>query len=1128
MTFVHLHNHTEYSLLDGAARIEKLVQRVKELGQPACAITDHGVMYGVIHFYQAAKKAGIKPIIGCEVYVASRTRHDKDARKDDAAYHLVLLAENQTGYQNLCRLVSIGFLEGFYYKPRVDMELLEQYSEGLIALSGCIAGELPELLLQNRPEDAKKLAARYLEIFGRGNYFIEIQDHGIEEEIQVLPQLKQLARELDIPLVATNDLHYVSKEDAKMHDILLCIQTGKTRDDENRMRFACDQFYLKTEEEMAALFGDCPEALENTVKIAERCNVDFHFGDLYLPRYEVPEGYDLHSYLVYLCQEGKKRRYPQVDQVVEERLNFELDIIKRMGFSGYFLIVWDMINHARECGIPVGPGRGSAAGSIVAYVLSITNIDPIRYNLLFERFLNPERVSPPDIDVDICDERRGEVVDYLFNKYGHDKVSQIITFNVLMAKGAVRDVGRVLDIPYAEVDAVAKLIPNDPKFKLADLKNVAKEAPELYQLYQSDDTVHELLDIAAQIQGMPRHAGKHAAGVVIAQNELISYMPVQKLADGIVTTQFEKQQVEDCGLLKMDILGLRTLSVIQNALENIKLSKGLDINIDSIPLDDPPTYEMLGRGDAVCVFQLESDGMRKILKNLRPERLEDIIALVALYRPGPLGSGMVEQFISNKHGETEITYMHPLLEDILKETYGVILYQEQVMQIASRLAGFSLGQSDMLRRAMGKKKPEVIAKERGHFVEGCVSNGIDASVAGSIFDLMEYFAGYGFNKSHSAAYAVLSYQTAWLKANYPEEFMAAMMTTVMDTVDKVPEYIEECKRMGIPVLPPDINESNVKFAVVGDKIRFAMAAVKNVGRDAVAKIVEERQANGPYRSMVDLCRRLPLNRKMLESLIKCGAFDSLGSRRSQLLAAMDEALELGRKLNADKDSNQLSLFDFGMQKNDAVQAELVLKDIPEYSSAELLAMEKESIGFYVSGHPLDSYSKYFANRVNCNCENIAQLESGTVVKIGGQISDLRQRITKGGATMATFMLTDQYGAIRCVVFPRNYTMLHDALLADHVVLVGGKLKDDDGRVQIVVDSLAAPAKLFLRLPDSQNGKQIDEVRSLLRQYPGDGEARFYFNDIRQYEDAGLQGVLPDPYLLESLVNCLGQENVVVK
>ncbi|NLF80392.1 MAG: DNA polymerase III subunit alpha, partial [Clostridia bacterium] len=914
MAFVHLHNHTEYSLLDGAARINDLVAKAADLGMPALAITDHGVMYGAISFYEQCKKAGIKPIIGCEVYVCN-DRKSRTGRRGDSACHLVLLAKNEQGYKNLCELVSFGFLEGFYYKPRVDHELLRQYHEGLICLSACIAGELPELLLSGDYQGAKAKAAEYREIFG-DDYYIELQNHGLNEELHINPQLLQIASELGIEPVATNDLHYVSAADADMHDILLCIQTGKIRSDEKRMRFPNKQFYLKTEEEMAALFPDCPQALANTLKIAEQCNVEFEFGRLFMPHYQVPEGHTMSSYLRILCEEGLACRYQPVTPDIKARLDYELEIIERTDFPGYFLIVWDLIKYAREAGISVGPGRGSAAGSIVAYSLGITDIDPLKYDLLFERFLNPERVTPPDIDTDISDVRRGEVVEYLVQKYGKDHVSQIVTFNFMLAKGAVRAVGRVLDLPYSEVDRLIKMVPDDLKIK--SIREAIEVCPELREIYDNEHWARELLDIADKIQGMPSHCGKHAAGLAISQNELISYMPVQKDSkDGSITTQYAKEQVEACGLVKMDLLGLRTLSLIDDALENIRLSYGLDIDIGTIPLDDAATYAMLGEGDAIAVFQLESEGMRKILRSLKPERFEDIIALVALYRPGPLGSGMVDDFIKGKHGTKKVRYMHPMLEDILKETYGVILYQEQVMQIAQALGGFSLGAADMLRRAMGKKKPEVIEKAKGDFISGCVDLGVNAKIADEVFELLKYFCGYGFNKSHSAAYALVTYRTAWLKANYPPEFMAAMLTSVMGESDKIPKYIENCRERGIQILPPDINESGEKFNVVGGNIRYAMAAVKNVGREAVRQIVEEREKNGRFGGMCELCERVQLNKKMLESLIKCGALDSFGHSRAALLAAMDRALDISRRLACDKDAEQLSFFDFGF---DAAQS----------------------------------------------------------------------------------------------------------------------------------------------------------------------------------------------------------------
>ncbi len=1126
MAFVHLHNHTEYSLLDGAAKIDDLVAKAAAYGMPACAITDHGVMYGVIDFYTKAKKAGIKPIIGCEVYVCN-DRFSRSGRKGDTACHLILLAENNEGYRNLCRIVSIGSLEGFYYKPRVDKEVLRRYSKGIICLSACIAGEVPEKILSGDLEGAKSIAKEYLDIFGPDHYFIEIQNHGLREELICIPHLLRIADELSLKVVATNDLHYVDASDAEMHDILLCIQTGKIRSDENRMRFANDQFYLKTEQEMAALFPDRPDALANTLEIAQRCQVDFEFGKLYMPNYQVPPGYDLQSYLRHLCQEGLNRLYQPVTPEIQERMEYELSIINRLDFPGYFLIVWDMINYARQQGISVGPGRGSAAGSIVAYCLGITNIDPLKYDLLFERFLNPERVTPPDIDTDISDLRRGEVVDYLVRKYGEEHVSQIVTFNFMLMKGAVRAVGRVLNMPYADVDKVVKLMPEDPKIKTID--KAMELSPDLRYIYENDPQVKELLDIADKIQGMPSHCGKHAAGVAIAQNELVSYMPVQKdNKDGSVTTQYPKEQVEACGLVKMDLLGLRTLSVIDDAVENIEKSRGIKIDMDSIPLDDPATYTMLSEGDAIAVFQLESEGMRKILKNLRPERFEDIIALVALYRPGPLGSGMVDDFIDGKHGLKKVTYMHPSMESIVRETYGVILYQEQVMQIVQVLGGFSLGKADMIRRAMGKKKIEIINAARDDFVNGCKNNHIDQKTAEEIFELLKKFGEYGFNKSHSAAYALVSYRTAWLKANYPAEFMAAMMTSVMDTVDKVPEYIEECKRMGITVLPPSINESGVKFNVVDGKIRYAMSAVKNVGREAVKKIVEEREANGPYVSLADLCQRQLLNRKVLESLIRCGALDNLGSNRATMLASIDRALELSKKANADKESDQLSLFDFGMDDASG-GASIQLIETAEYPFKQLLAMEKEMIGFYVSGHPLDVYGEQLYRKASHRIGQLTEAENGTKIKTAGMISGLVRRITKKGDPMASFVLEDQQNSIHCAIFPKTYEKLQHMVAEGRAVLVAARVRNENGLAELTIDDIQSPLKLYLRFADSQDYNFLQKARSLMLDYPGMIEVRAYFNDLQTYNDfPGISGVDIDKNLLQSLRLVLGEANVVAQ
>ncbi|MBQ6607452.1 MAG: DNA polymerase III subunit alpha [Firmicutes bacterium] len=1136
MSFVHLHNHTEYSLLDGAAKIKRLVARVKDYGMPACAITDHGVMYGAIDFYQECQSQGVKPIIGCEVYVCN-DRFSRSGRRGDVACHLILLAENNTGYQNLCRIVSKGFTEGFYYKPRVDHQVLRECSEGLICLSACVAGEIPEAILNGRYDEALELAREYKDIFGPDNFFIELQDHGLSEEKLCLPQLVKIARELDLGLVATNDLHYVDASDSEMHDILLCIQTGKLRSDENRMRFANDQFYLKTEDEMRSIFSAWPEALDNTLAIAERCNVSFEFGKLYMPVYQVPEGYDLSSYLRKLVVDGMKERYHPVTDELWQRMDYELNVISKLDFPGYFLIVWDMINHARHQGISIGPGRGSAAGSIVAYALHITDIDPIRWNLLFERFLNPERVTPPDIDTDISDVRRGEVVDYLVDKYGRDNVCQIVTFNYMLTKGAVKSVGRVLDIPYAEADRVVKMIPDDIDKIIHDEKSINSVVdairadmvgPDLKNEYETNPQSRELLDIASQIQGMPSHCGKHAAGVAIAQKEVISYMPVQRDArDGAITTQYAKEQVEMCGLVKMDLLGLRTLSLLDDTLENIEKSCGKKIDLNNIPLDDKETFEMLSAGDTNAVFQLESEGMKKYLRDLQPSRFEDIIAMVALYRPGPLGSGMVEDYIAGRHGK-KATYKHPLLEPILAETYGVILYQEQVMQIVQALGGFSLGAADMLRRAMGKKKPEIIDKAKDDFVSGCVEHGVDKKTAEEIFELLKYFGGYGFNKSHSAAYGMVAYETAWLKCHYRAEFLAATMTSMMDAAEKIPKYIEHCRASGIQVLPPDINESEEKFTVVNGRVRFALAAVRNVGREAVRQIVAERKANGLYTSVMDLCQRQPMNKKMLESLIKCGALDSLGATRSSMLAAMDQVLDRAKRLAEDKASAQMSLFDFGFDEQ-ARQVELDLPELPEYSFAEKLAMEKEMLGFYVSGHPFDTYRPYAGRKTNHTLEELDSLDNGEEVALAGLISGVTRRFTKNNQAMAVFTLEDELVSVRCTLFPRDYERLRDALLDGRCAIVRGKVKNNGGGAEITVSDLLPVCKLYLRLPSLERGDLLDAAREIMLKTPGFVPVEAYYEDVRRYMPfPSLSGVDLDADTVSRLKQLLGPSNVVAK
>ncbi len=1167
--FVHLHNHSEYSLLDGAARIKELVAKSADLGMPAVAVTDHGNMFGVLKLYEECKKVskereaqglpGIKPIIGCEFYVAPRSRFLKEGKEDKSTYHLVLLAENQQGYRNLCKLNAVAYLEGFYYKPRIDREILRQHSEGLICLSACLAGEVIQSLLENDMEAAYAIAQDYLEIFDRDHYFIELQDHGLDEQRLTNPQLIKLANDLNIGLVCTNDCHYINREDAEWHDMLLCVQTGRLRSDPLRMRFPNSEFYLKSPEEMQLLFGEYPEALANTVRIAERCQVNLDKHDqVDLPVVQVPESYDLETYLRYLCEEGIKKRYPEVTPELRERLEYELDIIISMRFPGYFLIVWDLINFCHQNGIRVGPGRGSAAGSLVAYCLGITNIDPIRYNLIFERFLNPERVSMPDIDTDFCVVRRGEVIDYLVEKYGEDKVGQIVTFGTMKSKLVVKDVGRALDIPIPEVNKLTKLIPDDLKMTLA---KALKESAELKELYDNDERVRELWDISTKLEGMPRHTGTHAAGVVIAPAPVVDYMPCFKMGVNILTTQFEKEQVEEQGLVKMDILGLRNLTVIGDALKNIKQSRGLDIDIDNIPLDDQAVYEMLSAGDTDGVFQLESDGMRTYLRALKPERIEDIIAMVALYRPGPLEGGMVNDFIKRKHGETKVEYPHPMLEPVLAETYGVMVYQEQIMQVASTMAGFTLGQADELRRAMGKKKPEVLAAKRKDFLAGALQKGVSEKTANEVFDLMEFFSGYGFNKSHSAAYGIVTYQTAWLRCHYAAEYMAAILTSFMQSADKVTTYIEACRNAGLEILPPDINLSYTDFSVHDGKVRFGLAAIKNVGREIINQIIEERNANGEFTSLTDLCSRIALNKRILESLIRSGALDSLGGKRSQYLAVYEQALELGRRFAEQQASQQLSLFDFGLEQTQAVEVELPA--IPELETMDLLRMEKESIGFYVSGHPLDAYTEKLRPIINHKLSEIPGLKDRSFLRIAGLVTQNQNRLTKKGDSMAIFTLEDKLTSVRCVCFPKAYVDARQYLVDGTPVLVNGRLQvEDEGRFSVIVeavyglegmDFLEVPkgqeltnrpqeedgryprrrqaqqpavkphAIVYVRVPDESS---LSDIRRLAKDKGGMLEVVPYYNDIRRYQ-RGL-GLQVDNEVVDLYKVHFGEANVVVK
>ncbi len=1048
--FVHLHVHSQYSLLDGAASIDQLVRQAVACGQPALALTDHGVMYGILKFYQAAKAAGIKPILGSEVYMARRTRHDRVPKIDDNPYHLVLLAENEQGYKNLIKLSTLSHVEGFYYRPRVDRELLAAHAEGLIALSACLSGEIPGYLAADNFEEAEAAAAWYREVFGPDRFFLELQDQNLAGQRKINRGLLEVAKKLGLGVVATNDLHYLRQEDAKVHDVLLCIQTGKTIHDQDRLRFPTDQFYFKTEEEMARIFGEIPEALHNTRRIAERCNVQLELGKYHLPAYDVPEGYDSFSYLQHLCREGITRRYGKSTREIEERLAYELSIIKKMGFVNYFLIVWDFVKQAKEWGIMVGPGRGSAAGSLVGYLLGITELDPLKHQLLFERFLNPERISMPDFDIDFCYERRGEIIEYVREKYGPDRVAQIITFGTMAARAAVRDVGRALGLPYGEVDKIAKLIPLEPGITLDE---ALRQSAELRRQVEEDRKVATLLRIARAVEGFPRHASIHAAGVVISAHPLTDYVPLARAAEGEITTQYPMDDLETIGLLKMDFLGLRTLTVLRDTMELVEAQTGKKLSLAEIPEKDGKTRELLLSGQTVGIFQLESSGMRKLLVQLASESFEDLIPLVALYRPGPLGSGMTEDFIKRRHGEKEVVYPHPLLEEVLKPTYGIILYQEQVMEICSRMGGFTLGEADLVRRAMGKKKPEDLAAMRRKFVDGAVEKGIDPATAEKVFDLMEYFAGYGFNKSHSAAYALVAYWTAYFKANYPQAFMAALLTSVMGNSDKVGLYIEECRRMGIPVLPPDVNKSAHKFTVEEEGIRFGLLAVKNLGAAAIEAILKERE-KAPFTSLHDFCRRLNtgvLNKRAVESLIKAGAFASTGRTRRAMLEAMNEIFENAQRLAQARREGQLSFFDLGDEFQ--VPEEETRRPEEEYPPATLLAMEKEYLGVYLTGNPLDPWKEKFRKNGIPPLLEIIEEAGDREVLAGGVVSAWKRMVTKAGKTMASFRLEDMTASLEVLVFPKLYEKIHHEAGNDRVIVVKGRLDAGEEEKKLLAEQI---------------------------------------------------------------------------
>ncbi len=1104
--FVHLHVHSQYSLLDGAIRLTDLFDKCKEYGMDTVSLTDHGAMFGALEFYVKAKAKGLKPIIGCEFYIAPDSRFKKKAKSAGrAAFHIVLLAMNHTGYKNLLKLASIAQLEGFHYKPRIDKEILEAHSEGLIALTACLHGEIPYLIAKEKNMDlAREKALDLKRIFGDRLYF-EMQENHIPEQEVVNKGLMKLAKEIDVPLVATNDCHYLNRNEAAAHELLLCIQTGKTLQDTNRFRFSTDELYFKSPDEMREAFSYCPEALENTVKIAERCNLEIEFGNHYFPNFEVPEGESLDSVFDDLTRKGFKERFavissmedisPELEQSYRDRLEMELDVIKTMGFPGYFLIVADFINWAKDQDIPVGPGRGSGAGSLVAYSMGITDIDPIKYGLIFERFLNVERQSMPDFDVDFCQERRGEVIKYVHDKYGGDtNVCQIITYGSMKAKGVIRDVGRALGMTFSDVDRVAKLIPDELKMTL---KKALKDEPRLKDLYTHDDQVKQLLDIGMTLEGLQRHTSIHAAGVVISPEPMVEYLPVCRGPKGEVLTQYDMKFTEKTGLIKFDFLGLKTLTVIDRALKIIKKGLDIDLDISKIPMDDPKTYDLLVRGDALGVFQLESSGMRQLLMKMKPEQFSDLIALVALYRPGPLESGMVDDFVNTKHGRMVASYPLPQLEPILEETYGVIVYQEQVMKIANILADYSLGDADNLRRAMGKKIPEVMEQERAKFMGGAKKLGVDLKKAEYVFDLMAKFAGYGFNKSHSAAYALISYQTAYLKAHYPAEFMAALLSCDVNNTDKVVRYIQESQDHGIDVLPSDINESDKDFTVVKGAIRFGMAAVKNVGGAALDSIIEVRDEDGPYKSLGDFCTRVDsrkVNKRVIESLVKAGAFDSLGGRRAQIYAIIDQAMEQAQAAQRDRESGQISLFSAMGSGTTEKATEIPLPDIPEWEDRQRLAFEKETVGFYITGHPLDNFKDELANATECAIADLDKKGDGTAGRVGGLIKAMKNHKSKKGDPMAFLTLEDVTGDVEVVVFPTAYAQCSHLLSSDEPIVIQGQVqKEEEGGAKILADEVVSldtaleryttGARILIQ-SEKVSRQKLEELKTVIHKHHG--------------------------------------------
>ena len=1152
--FVHLHIHSEYSLLDGANRIKDLPIRAKELGMDAMAITDHGVMFGAIDFYKACKAAGVKPIIGCEVYVAPRTRHDKDPELDSKYNHLILLAKDNSGYKNLAKLVSLGYTEGFYYKPRIDKEILEKYHEGLVCCSACLAGELNQAILRNDMEEAKKVALWFKNVFG-DDYYLEIQNNGIKEQVLVNQKLIELSRELDIPLVATNDAHYLKREDAYNHEVLLCIQTGKRMNDPDRMRFETDELYVKSPEEMSEYFKNVPEAIENTVKIADICNVEFEFGHTILPNYDVPEGYNTHfDYLRKLCDDGLIKRYGEsISTEIQERANYELSVIEKMGYVDYFLIVWDYINYAKTHDIPVGPGRGSGAGSLVAYSIGITDIDPIKYGLIFERFLNPERISMPDFDVDFCYEKRDKVIEYVCKKYGYDNVSQIITFGTMSARMVIRDVGRALDVPYSEADKLAKMIPNELHITI---KKALEQNRELRELYENNDETKKLIDIAMALEGMPRQASTHACGIVITKEPVVNYVPLY-VRDGAISTQYIMTTLEELGLLKMDFLGLRTLTVIKDTIDLVKKDKNIDVEFDK-DMNDPKVYKLWQDGNSMGIFQFESQGMTNFMKELKPDCLEDIIAGVSLYRPGPMDQ--IPRYIANKKDPEHAVYTHPALKPILEVTYGCMVYQEQVMQIVRDLAGYSLGRADLVRRAMGKKKLDVMAKEREYFIygqtdengniiiPGCIRNGIDEASANKIFDEMAEFAKYAFNKSHAAAYAVVSYQTAYLKAYYPAEFMAATLNSFLGNLDKIPAYIDECKRLHIEILKPNINKSYTRFTVDNNKIRFGLGSIKNVGTAAVDEIVSEREKNGQFKDFADFCERIKdasVNKKCLESLIKAGAFDEFEQTRSTLLASFEGIVDSIADSNKKRFAGQVTMFDLGGENEETLnEMKYTYVNLKEFPEKELLSMEKEMLGLYISGHPLENIRTQIEAQTNINSLEMREINidieekgysthrDGEQVTFAGIITSVKKKYTKTNKIMAFVTVEDLYGSVEIIVFESCYQNCSTILLEDNIVQIDGRLSvREDEATKIVardIKEFVAKKKEVLNINITDLNENLkNRLKGAIKFFSGDrNNIQIQIENGDKFAMAG--GVFLNQNTLQEFKELIGDERVTIK